>query len=232
MQLDFYDLIIINQIGADLDELILSTGSKKVNINIRYATNELYDNKSISEKNSIRLDIIHTALTRLAVQDKRIDISKLEAIKNRILESNFSFEIVLKEFANPRKNDLTAKIIIQPLEYQFNFFVVIEENGQEKCRLLIYVGKTTDHYFPLFFKFGRWTEDREFIITGKEKEVEFHILIDKCEMKLVNLTKFEKPPLHELMRADISPSDKERAYQDWLHSLPPGAAGMTSNDMH
>ena len=92
MQLDFYDLIIINQIGEDLDELIISTGSKKVNINIRYATNELFDNKSIREKNIIRLDIIHTALMRLAVEDKRMGISKLEAIKNRILESNFSFE--------------------------------------------------------------------------------------------------------------------------------------------
>lgn len=224
-ELDIYSYIHINQVGDDLNEFVMKEG-KKIYINIRYPVYEDFERKSVTEKNSIRLDIIHTALLRLAAEDKKMKATKLEALKNKILEQNFSFHIVYKNHVNKKNKNLIAKVIIHPEEDRFNFYALIEENEREKCRLLIYSGKTTDYYIDALFFYGKWKNINEFIITGKRKEIEIHISIDKCSVEYVNLTSYGKAPFFEMMRADTSKQDRARAHEDWLHSLPPAHAAI------
>src|SRR5436190_5429364 len=78
-----YSNISINQIDSNLDELIKKVGNK-IHINIRYDSGLNFQNESFSKKNLIRLELIHTALIRLAVKYKRLDISKLDEIRDKI----------------------------------------------------------------------------------------------------------------------------------------------------
>ena len=88
---DFYDHIHINQIGDDLQEMIMKVG-KKIVTNINYPSNG-FENKTIKEKNQIRLDIVHTALVRIAEKEKKLNINNLERFEivllNRILNLIF-----------------------------------------------------------------------------------------------------------------------------------------------
>src|ERR1700750_616627 len=81
---DYYTYIHINQIGDDLNEVILKE-NKKIYINVKYPSKG-FSSKSTSEKNLIRLDIIHLALLRIADKEKKLDVNKLEQIKNLILQ--------------------------------------------------------------------------------------------------------------------------------------------------
>lgn len=122
--------------------------------------------------------------------------------------------------------NLIARVIVHPEVYRFSFYVTIEEHGKERCRLSIYNGQCTDLYFADFFFYGKWKSVDEFVITGKEKDTEIHILVNECRVEYINLTKYNKPPSFEMMRADISEEEREIAHQDWLHSLPPADAAI------
>src|SRR5262245_31011316 len=89
---DYYDHIHINQIGDDLEEVIIKTG-RKIHINIKYPAKG-FDNKSSEEKNLVRLDVVHTALLRIAEKEKKLDVDSLVKIKEHILERNFLFDLV------------------------------------------------------------------------------------------------------------------------------------------
>lgn len=220
-----YSCIYVNQIGEDLSEMVMKRG-KEIYINIRYPAYDGFKSKSVEEKNRTRLDIAHAALLRISEEDKKLDASKLEAIKNKILEKFFSFDFVCKPYLNKKNKSLIAKIIVHPEIDRLNYFVLIEEDEMIKCRVHFYSGLTTLFYYPALFASGNWKSDNEFIITGKQKEMEIRILIDQCKAEFKNLTNYDKPPYFEMMRADISDEDREKAHQDWLHSLPPAHAAI------
>ncbi len=225
---DIYSHIHINQIGDDLNELIGKEGNN-VYINIRYPVHQGFESKSVEDKNRIRLDVVHQGLLRIAEHYGKIDIIKLEAIKSKILENNFCFDFIYRTHVNKKRSSLIGKIVVSPKIDRFNFYAVIEESGNQICKLLIYSGKTT-HYFEDFFFYGKWKNENEFVISGKRKEVEIHVSVDKCSCEFKNLTHYEKPPYFEMMRADISEADKEKAYRDWVHSMPPGIAAIVTQE--
>jgi hypothetical protein len=223
---DIYKRIGINQIGEDLNEFVIREPGDKIHVNIRYPAYEDFESKSVEEKNKIRLDVMHAALLRVAEYDKKLDIYQLDAIRKRILDNDFSFEFVLKSHASKKDENLVAKITVHPEMDRFNFYAIIEENGKVKCRVPIYNGRTGVFFGEEFFFYGKWKGKNEFIIWGKKKEVEIHILVDECRTAFVNLTRYANPPYFTVMRADISEQDREKARQDWQHSLPPAVAAI------
>jgi len=220
-----HSYIFINQIGDDLDEVIIKKG-KEIYINIRYPAPDDFESKNEDEQNRIRLDVIHLALLRIAAKEKKLNIQILETLKNRILENNFSFYFVFKTFINKKNNDLIAKLVIHPNPDAFEYFIHIEEQGKLKCKLPIYNGFTNIIYVADLFWFGKWKNDNDFVLTGKKKEIEIHIKVDSCKVKYVNLTAYEKAPRFEMFRSDISPEERETARKDWEHSLPPAIAAF------
>lgn len=223
---DIYRRIGINQIGEDLNEFVMKEPGNKVHVNIRYPVYDDFELKSVDERNRIRLDIVHSALLRVAEYDKKLDTYQLEAIRKKILDNNFSFEFVFKSHVNKKNGNLVAKITVHPEMDRFNYYAVIEENGKVKCRAPIYSGRTGVFFGEEFFFYGKWKRENEFIIWGKGKEVEIHILVDECRVNFVNLTRYANPPYFTVMRADISEQDREKARRDWQHSLPPAVAAI------
>jgi hypothetical protein len=223
---DIYRYISINQIGSELNEFVMKDPGNKIHVNIRYPVDEDFELKSVDEKNEIRLDVVHSALIRIAEYDKKLDISQLEAIRKKIIASKFSFDFVCKSYLNKSAPGLVGMIIVQPTVEKFDYYVLIEEEKKVKCKLLIYNGRPGVHYSDFFF-YGKWKGKNELIIWGKSKEVEIHILVDECRTDFVNLTRYPNPPYFTVMRADISLKDREIAYLDWKHSLPPAVAAIT-----
>ena len=221
--LDFYRYISINQIGIELDEFVMIEKKRDVYINIRYPNDPNFIPKDKEESNNICLDIIHKALLRLAEQDARMDINKLEAIRNLIIKKAFCFDLIYKTTVNQNNKDFTAKIIIHPEEDSFDFYILIEQKKEEKCKLLIYKGKPTDYYIDDLFYYGRWKRTNEFIITGKRSEIEYHINADNCNIELVNVSNDkDKSPIFNLFKEKPGPT----ALQDYIKSLPPAVAAI------
>lgn len=223
---DFYKRIGINQVGEDLNEFITKEPGNKIHVNIRYPVFEDFESKQLDEKNKIRLDVIHSSLRRIADYDKRLNVIQLELIREKILENNFSFKIMCKSFVSTVSKDLVAKIIVHPEMNKFDYYVLIENQGKVICDQWIYSGITDLIYFPELFSEARWKDAKELVLTGKRKEVEIKIMIDDCKTEYKNLSQYDRPPYFEMMRADISSEDKEKAYQDWKHSLSPAVAGI------
>lgn len=220
--LTHYSYIHVNQIGNDLEEFVMKEG-KYIYINIRYPAFDDFETKTEQERALIRLDVTHNALLMLSEQDERFEKPTLQAIRDEIINANFSFDFVLKEWESKKHPELSIKLVINPREYQFDFYVLAMRGETQTCKLYLYDGKCTDFYFSDIFSTGKWKSDNEFVISGKAKQVDFHILIDECKIKLVNLTDYEKPPLFEMMRSGQA---SEKVYGDWLHSLPPAAAAI------
>jgi hypothetical protein len=228
---DVYSYIGINQIGADLNELVIKEPGNKVYVNIRYPVYDDFENRSIDEQNRIRLDIIHQSLLRIATEFKKLEVNKLEIIKNRILENKFLFDFVYKTYQNKKDKDLTAKIIIHPLTKRFDIYALIEERGKSICNVMIFSGGTDDFYFGSLFANGKWNGTNEFIVTGKKSEVEIHVHIDKCSVEYINiLGNSSYAPFFELMKIYDSKELSEKAYQNWIRSLPPGKAAIITHE--
>jgi hypothetical protein len=169
------------------------------------------------------LDIVHKALVRIAEYDGKLDVFTLGLIRQRILDQNFAFYFVYKTHFNKKDTDLTADIIVYPKEDNFQFYCSIKRMQTEICRVLIYNGAPVPLYFKCFFSKAKWNSDR-LIIYGREDKIEIHVLFDECKVQYLNLTMYQNHPLFELYRAGISPEESDRAYQDWMHSLPPARA--------
>ena len=224
---DMYSYIGINQIGNDLDELIMKEPNRRIYINIRYPSYNDFEKKSVIEQNRIRLDVVHQSLLRIAKEDDKLDVEKLIMIKNKILENNFLFDFVYKTYVNKKDESLVAKVIIHPLVTRFDIYVLIEQNGQAKCKKMIYSGGTDDYYFAALFAYGMWHNTNRFVVSGKEKEMEIHIDIEKCSVEYVNSSGYHnKAPFFELMKKHRSEKESDKAYEDWLHSLPPAVAAI------
>lgn len=224
-QQDIYNHITINHIDDNYNEVIMKERNN-VFINLRYPVPDDFMIMETTQKNKIRLDVIHEALLRINEKYHQLDTTALSQIRQKILDHNFLFDLVYSSYVNSQKPNLVGKVIVQPLIDRFNFYCLIEEGGIEKCKSLIYQGKCTDHYFSNFFAFGQWRSTPEYIISGKEKIIEIHVFPDECKVEYVNLTEYNKPPLFELMRFDISGIEEEKAHLDWLHSMPPDLAAM------
>ena len=222
---DVYRQITVNHIGDDMNELVLKK-SAYAHVNIRYAINGDFGRKDVDERNRIRLDIIHTAMLQLAAEDSRIESAKLEAIREIIIKNNFRFDIPYKSFENKKYPEWNIKVVVRPSEDVFRIYAIVENNSFKKCELLIYSGVTTDYYFDYFFSSGKWVGAQSFILSGKKKEQEIRILLDECQMELVNLTNYPNPPFFTLLRKDISAEEKEKAHKDFHHSLPPAIGGF------
>ncbi len=231
---DFYQ-VKINQIGEGTkpDEIIIKGPGNKIHINIRYPAPEDFEARSVGEKNRYRLDVIHAALNRIADHDGKYNKSKLEEIRSKILLNDFSFQFNIKKFVSPRNKDLIAWIVVEPLMDRFLYFVVVEYQGKESNKILIYQSGTVDlYYFKMFFQKGKWKGENELVLTGKENVVETHVFIKENRVEYVNLTPYEKPPIFEMMKAGISKEEKEKAHQDWLHSLPPSHAAIITQALN
>jgi hypothetical protein len=223
---DVYSHIGINQIGDDLDELIMKQPGNKIYINIRYPVQEDFDSKNAMEKNTIRLAVMHEALLRIAAHDGKLDVSKLEAIRDRVLIRHFSFDLVYKKVENKKSPGLTGNIIVHPQPDYFLISISIEEQGQVICSFPVFKGGPTYYYLDDLFFYLKWKEKDELIVYGKKKEVALHILVAEGKVDFVNLTTFEKPPFWEIMRADLPELDGKKAYENWLYSLPPAVASV------
>jgi hypothetical protein len=198
-KINFYSYIFINQVGEDLNEFVM-TEEKNVYINIRYPTYEDYELKTVAERDIIRLEVIHNALLRLAEADKRIEETTLNEIKKEIIDKSFCFELEYKNWPNKKYEGLNARVIIEPKEDWFDFYLLIERNGTKICKVHIYRGRPSLHYAESFFFYGTWKISNEFVIEGKIKEVEIHIIVDKCSVSYINLTAYEKAPHFERMK--------------------------------
>jgi hypothetical protein len=223
---DVYRRIGINQIGNDLNEFVVKEPGNKIHVNIRYPAYEDFESKSISDRNRIRLDIIHTALLRVADYDKKLDIEKLEEIRAVILKNDFSFDFTYRSYINKRNPELIGKLIVRPLIDKIIFYAVIEENGNTKCKQNIYSGITEYSYMAKYFCYGKWKYEDEFIIWGKEHTVETRILIKECVVNIINLTPYENPPYYTLMKAALPEEERRKARKDWEHSLHPAVAAI------
>ena len=60
--------------------------------------------------------------------------------------------------------------------------------------------------------------------------MEIHINVDKCSVEFVNLTSYDKSPFFEMMKADLSDEEKEKAHKDYIHSLPPAIAAIVTHE--
>jgi hypothetical protein len=126
--LNYYKFIYINQVGDDLDELVLIRGNE-VHINIRYPGVPSFLLKSEEVKNELRLNLVHSALLVLSEKDQRIERGKLEQMRGRIKEHNFLIDIPVNGYSNKKNKDLMAQLIVVPQEkkYDFYFSVVVRE---------------------------------------------------------------------------------------------------------
>lgn len=226
---DIYRYMGINQIGEDLNEIVMKSPGNKIHVNIRYPAYDDFEQRSEEDQNSIRLNVVHSALIRIAEYDKKLDVSKLEEIRTEIIKNNFKLDLVYKEHVFKKDPSLVAKLIIKPNMREFRFYVLIEKSNIKKCELLIYRGGTNNFYIKALFSKGQWKSKDLFIVSGKSSESEFHIYIDRCEVELINKTNYPKPPFFEMMKAGLSKDEKEKAYKDWLHSLPPGYAAIVDH---
>ena len=227
---DIYSHIHVNQIGQDLDELVMKEG-KKIHINIRYPAYEDFEVKSVEEKNRIRLEVAHAGLLRIAEYDKKLDINKLEIIRKKILGNNFLFDFVYKTYVNKKNPNLSGKVIVQPLMDKFVFYALIEEDNKVKCKQIFFRGIPGYYYMDKYFCYGKWDKENELIIWGKEKIVETHVNIESCSVNIVNLTPYPTPPYYTLMRVDISDEEREKSRKDWEHSQPPAITALVRQSL-
>lgn len=216
--------IIVNQIGDTVDELILKSPGKKLHINIRYQPVIDFKNKPAQEKNIFRLEVIHQAMLRIQVEYNEYDRSKLEAIKQSILEKNFNFEYFIKKFSHPKNKKLVAYISVNPKMHSFDYSLVTTLDGIQTSKIPFYKGLTNTYYLPMFFQKAKWRGEDRIVLTGKGNIVETHVVLADKVVSYVNLTKYEKPPLFELMKAGISKQVKEKHSLNWRDSLDPKVA--------
>lgn len=223
-----YSYISINQIADNLDEFV-SVKSKQCHINIRYSTSSDFDRKDNLGKNKVRLAVVHEALLRLADHDKKLDIEKLELIREKILKDNFNFQFVCKENVYKKDTNLVAGIVVSPHTDRFDYYIQILEKGQTICNTKIYCGRPSLIYFKDLFSIIKWNGNEEVQISGERKEAIIKLDVKSCGTEVINLTNNSFPPYFQMMRADISEHDHMVARQAWLNSLPESEQEILKN---
>jgi len=221
-KLDFYESIIVNHIGLELEEKIFYD-KRRVHINIRYPIDDTFFYKNAHEKNVVFLDIIHNGLLKLAGEDTRMEPIKLEKIRHEILSKDFLFEVEYMVVPNEADKDLVAKILLHPHAEKFDFFARIVYGGQIKWEALIYEGGPSSYYFDDLFYNGKWKGDREFVVVGRRSEIEFHFNADDGKITLINTSEDKsKAPIFSLFRINAGSQE----LRDYINSLPPAVAAI------
>ena len=175
-----YKYIHINQIGDEVEEVILSRG-KEVYVNVRYPSPPTFKSLSEEQKNEVRLTIIHLALLRIAEKYTLLDIEKLELIKHKISVSSFRVELIYKSVLS-KDNTWLLRIIIEPSQEKFTFYAIALQGEEIKCKTLLYEGKPTDYYIDDLFSIVKWKGKDKVIVSGKQSEVEFHLDLTDCSL--------------------------------------------------
>lgn len=221
--MDVYSYIHIHQIGEDLNEVIVKQ-RKEIYINIRYPVYEDFMQRSEKERNMIRLDVAHQALIRIAKHDKKLDISKLETIRERIIENDFNFEFTLREIENKKADNLIGKVIVAPCISDFKFYCELYKADKKQCRVLIYKGATVPLYFSDLFWKCKWIKANKFVITGDRSEIDIQVSSDDCKVEYINKSEFkDKAPIFEMFKAN---ADREKTFKDYIESLNPAIAAI------
>ena len=228
---DVYKAIIINQIDENLEEIVMKHGGQ-VNVNIRYPARQDFDELTELEQNKIRIEVLHEGLIRIAARFGIMDVSILNQIKEEVIQKGFIYSFKFKPTVNKKDEQLAAYIVVEPSVHEFKVLALVEKAGEELCKVEIYRG--APHYLHLaeFFSIIKWKGINELLITGKAEEVETHLNVSECKVKMVNLTPYARPPKYEMFKAEISNEEKNDAYKDWIHSLPPGAAGIIESGLN
>lgn len=223
-EITYYKFIIVNQIDEDLEEGIFKIGSRAIHVNVRYPASQEFQHMSPNERNLIRIEVIHAGLTELAKFDTRIDTNALNLIKNEILKCNFEFNIPYKEHRCKSDRSLSAEITIQPSESKFDFYAVFKRDDMEFARYQIFSGRPIVFYVDALFSNVKWKGTDQLIITGKSPDMEIHVILNENRVEYINHSKYSNAPFFEMMKRDQSNADK--AYRDWVHSLPPEIAAV------
>lgn len=221
--LNAYSYIGVNQIGQDLEEIILKQPRGVVHINIRY-------NKASGTKFNDQLNIIHEALLRLSREERKLDASKLDEIYAHILSKEFKFSFICKEFFD-KKRGMVAQLIVEPELRLFKYFIDIK-GPSKACKIHIYSGGTDIFYLPSFFDKGTWIASNTFTLKGTKNETEIRINYEECTYEVINLTKYRTPPYFQMMRGDITEEERRLAIKDWEHSLPPEIAAIVRQSLN
>lgn len=205
-----YSKIFVNQIDESNDEVIVKFSSKDIHMNILYKTPDV-------DPNCARLEIIHSALLKLSSYENKVDPFKLKEIHQRILDNDFNFKFILKEFRSHRV-ERKAWLVVEPQEKQFNYYIRFNLNGQEFERLL-FVGLPEIFYADYFFGKCNWLVEDILELTGSMNEVKILVNLATQTFVVNNLTEFQNPPYFQLMRADISQEERDSANEDWEKTL-------------
>lgn len=201
-------------------------------VNIRYPVYPDFELKSSEEKNRIRLDVIHEGLLRLADVDKDLPTSTLEKIRDQILDQNFSFAIDYKTFVNPRNKEVIGIVRVNPQIDKFITSFHLFRCGKEECNAMLYVGIPQCFVVDSIFSKGKWLNERMFVFTDSRKEIQVVIDTANCNVEYKNLTQYRNAPFFQMMRAGLHQDDKDDAFQDWIHSLPPEIASIINSGLN
>lgn len=163
---------------------------------------------------------------RIADHDKKLDKEKLNLIREHILKHDFDFLFTYKQVALKKSPDIKASVLVKPELKRFRIFVSVENNGSELFNIEIYQGAPSHVILEPLFSSIKWKGEDEIIVTGRNKEVEFRISLKERNVNIVNLTRYDISPTFQRFKADVTKEEKDQAYRDWLHSLPPWAAAL------
>jgi hypothetical protein len=231
--LDHYREIKVNQVHQEQGiEEFVDIEDKYVHVNIIFNTDPNFDNLDDLSKNKIRLDLIHAGLLRFAEKDNRYPKSILEDIRNEILRNNFNLELLGQVQKNPYDESISYRLVIRPQTKYFEYFFLIQKEGKDLCKIPVYKGKANTFYLAALFSKVMWKTKNKVVIEGLEEQMQMTLDSDNCNLTFQNLTEYSKPPLWEMSRADISDQDNLNAYENWIHSLPPGYAAILNNNQN
>lgn len=174
-KLSHYPFIVINHIGEDFNEGVFPrTRYTNLGINIRYPVSENIDSLSESEKNNIRLNLMHEALLKLSAYDKRFSVEKLEEIKTAVIQSDFIVDIPYRIYVNKHNANITGTVIVNPKESEYLFYFVITDNGIETTRAFLESMSIQEFYGGRTHFHGAWQKDGSFFLVNSTSGEEFH----------------------------------------------------------
>lgn len=229
--LSFYKYIKINQIhqSQDIKEFV-DFDRGKVHVNIIHNTPSNFDHLDDFSKNKIRLEVIHKGLLRLSKEDERFQKNKLEEIREELLSKKFYFVIEGVVLVNPFEKNIISKISITPHSKYFIFSLEVKNENGVLCKANLYTSKPLVYYLDSFFSVMKWINKDELCVGGKSKEMNILLKLSNCDIRFKNLTRYNKPPLWEMGRAEATDIEKKVAYENWLDSLPPEYAAVIKNN--
>lgn len=170
-------------------------------------------------KQLLVLELIHAGLVILAEEKKKLDVNMLDNVKQEILQADFDFWITYKQFPNKKAPDLTATVIVHPMPRAYQVYLQISRQEAETDKILVFEGIPSASMVGELFGAGKWVSTTEFVVTGKQSEIEVHFSTEDRLLKYVNISAdTSKAPFFEKHGAK---KDAPGALQDYLSTLNP-----------